>query len=93
MFITPLVQYLKEAFSLGLTNDELNTELISVVEKEIEDWQLSYNAYKENDFWQHFRLEIINESIKSLKDELQKIKANPIDFTALLNNEAWDTEK
>ena len=50
MFITPLVQYLKEAFSLGLTNDELNTELISVVEKEIEDWQLSYNAYKENDF-------------------------------------------
>lgn len=43
IFKENLVKYLKKGFSLGITNDELNTKLISFIEEAINNAQLAYN--------------------------------------------------
>lgn len=43
-----LVTYLKEGFPLGITNDELNTKLISFIEEAINNTQLTYDRSKKS---------------------------------------------
>lgn len=93
-FKEALVRHLKKGLSLGLTNDELNTKLISFIEQAIKDTQLAYNRTKEKD--QPKKEQILNyhsKEIKFLEDQLKEIKENPIDFTAFFDDEAWDSEK
>jgi len=93
-FKEALVKHLKKGLSLGITNDELNTKLISFVGQAIEDQQKAYKITLEKN--QPNKEHILNyhsKEIKFLEDQLKEIKENPIDFTVFLDDQAWDSEK
>ena len=88
-FKEALVKHLKKGLSLGITNDELNTKLISFVGQAIEDQQKAYKITLEKN--QPNKEHILNyhsKEIKFLEDQLKEIKENPIDFTVFLDDQA-----
>lgn len=87
-FKEALVKHLKKGLSLGITNDELNTKLISFVGQAIEDQQKAYKITLEKN--QPNKEHILNyhsKEIKFLEDQLKEIKENPIDFTVFLDDQ------
>ena len=88
-FKEALVKHLKKGLSLGITNDELNTKLISFVGQAIEDQQKAYKITLEKN--QPNKEHILNyhsKEIKFLEDQLKEIKENPIDFTVFLDDQS-----
>jgi len=88
-FKEALIKHLKKGLSLGITNDELNTKLISFVGQAIEDQQKAYKITLEKN--QPNKKHILNyhsKEIKFLEDQLKEIKENPIDFTVFLDDQA-----